>query len=215
MELSWLREQLNAIGSEDCSSALASHPLLHRCPGCRVWPDRRPVCHTRSPPGAVAWIGGLARNSPSYHPLQHFWHIAGHAGQSVLIWSILATIWRPRRKPLIVQFALVFAVIELLIIVVGALFFELRDPVASGLVFFIPILALALAVSYPAPRSLLTFEREVPISWPLLTVAVVVAVGLGADAVINAVRELTRTVSIAGAALFSATARAGSRSATG
>jgi hypothetical protein len=100
-------------------------------------------------------------------PEIHRWHFALTGGiTSMLGLSILALSWRPRRKPLLVQYAAVAAVVGVL----------LNAPFVGPFMFVVAAPIVLLVAAYPAPRALLDFSREGPISRPLLILTLVAGV---------------------------------------
>ena len=77
---------------------------------------------------------------------------------------LLTLLWRPRQNPLLIQF--------MALVVIGAALTVL--PFEPSLLFVIGMLTLVV-VAYPAPRALLDFSREGPISRPLLALSLMAA----------------------------------------
>ncbi len=108
-------------------------------------------------------------SAPSVHnPYIHRWHSAlAAAGTALLIGgTILVLLWRPRTKPLLMQYLAVAAVVGLL----------LNLPFVGPFMFLVVAPIFVLVAAYPAPRSLLDFSREGSFSRPLLALSLVAAV---------------------------------------
>jgi len=99
-------------------------------------------------------------------PELHRWHEAmWGAVTGILEGGVLLTLlWRPRQNPLLIQFMA-------LVIIGGALTVLPFEP---SLLFVIVMLTLVI-VAYPAPRALLDFSPEGPISRPLLALSLMAA----------------------------------------
>jgi hypothetical protein len=99
-------------------------------------------------------------------PELHRWHEAmWGAVTGILNAGVLLTLlWRPRQNPLLIQF--------MALVVIGAALTVL--PFEPSLLFVIGMLTLVV-VAYPAPRALLDFSREGPISRPLLALSLMAA----------------------------------------
>ena len=99
-------------------------------------------------------------------PELHRWHEAmWGAVTGILNGGVLLTLlWRPRQNPLLIQF--------MALVIVGAALTVL--PFEPSLLFVIGMLTLVV-VTYPAPRALLDFSREEPISRPLLALSLATA----------------------------------------
>ena len=102
------------------------------------------------------------------HPEVHLWHAAIQAVVTGILISgpLFALLWRPRERPLLVQYLALAALISALVNVpfIGPF----------SLVIVLPIL-LVVAL-YPAPRKLLTFSREEPFSRLLLVLSLLAIV---------------------------------------
>jgi hypothetical protein len=110
---------------------------------------------------------------PGYTPEIHRWHDGEWGALMGILFggSVLAALWRPRSKPLLVQFV-VLGVGTLAL--VGALF-------DASLLIFLALVLLVGAV-YPAPRTLLRIRRDEPMSRGLLAITGLAAVPLAAYA---------------------------------
>jgi hypothetical protein len=117
-----------------------------------------------APWAAMAWY---PHDDPrQLNPELHRWHEAmWGAVTGILNGGVLLTLlWRPRQNPLLIQF--------MALVVIGAAVTVL--PFEPSLFFVIVMLTLVI-VAYPAPRALLDFSREGPISRPLLALNLAVA----------------------------------------
>ena len=120
-----------------------------------------------APWAALAWY---PNDDPRLlHPDLHRWHDAMWGAVSGILNGgvLLALLWRPRAKPLLIQF--------MALVVVAAAATML--PFEPSLVVVIVILAIVVA-AYPSPRALLDFSQQEPLSRPLLALSVVAAVVL-------------------------------------
>lgn len=117
-------------------------------------------------PWTTRWVDAEAG---VHHPVLHRWHDGqwGALGAILFVGSLLAMLRQPHRTPLLAQF---FALGSLVMVVAVA-------PFDRGIVIFL-ILALVMAAAYPAPRRLLHFSREGPLSRPLLVLTVAMAAAL-------------------------------------
>lgn len=105
----------------------------------------------------------------------HRWHEAqsGAFGTILFGGSLLALLWKPQTKPLLMQYIL-------LSIGIVCLFFA----TATGTGFMPVVLVIGvvfiaiLVAAYPRPRDLLNFRREASLSYPLLALTVVAAIFL-------------------------------------
>ena len=99
-------------------------------------------------------------------PELHRWHEAMWGAVTVILNAgvLLTLLWRPRQNPLLIQF--------MALVVIGAALTVL--PFEPSLLFVIGMLTLVV-VAYPAPRALLDFSREGPISRPLLALSLMAA----------------------------------------
>jgi plastocyanin len=119
----------------------------------------------------------IGPDAPGYTAELHRMHEAHWATIMVFFYgaSLLALAWRPRANPLLVQFVLLIRLIE----VTGSLLLGQFD------LFYEAILFTCLAVlvaAYPAPRELLRFSREGPLSQPLFGLSLLAAALLAPDA---------------------------------
>jgi hypothetical protein len=121
-------------------------------------------------PGLLAllepWVL-IAPDGPGYTAEIHRFHEAHWAVIHALLFGgcLLASLWKPRAQPLLVQ----FFVVAVLIDVVGFALTQPLDPLS------LIILAIVLA-AYPAPRALLSVSRDGPISLPLLALSILATV---------------------------------------
>lgn len=101
-----------------------------------------------------------------YHLGIHLWHEAQYGTLIGIVYagSLCALLWKPRQKPVLLQFVIIATIIY------------------SWLVGSSPInllVALALLIgAYPAPRALVSVRREGAPSKPLLGLSVLAAAGL-------------------------------------
>jgi hypothetical protein len=102
------------------------------------------------------------------HPEIHRWHDAeqGAIGGILSAGMLLVLLWRPRASPLLVQYTAMMVVISLLI----------TAPFIGPSMFLIALPLILVVAAYPAPRALLDFSRDEPISRPLLALTLVAAV---------------------------------------
>ena len=103
------------------------------------------------------------------NPDLHRWHEAMWGAVTGIIEGgvLLTLLWRPRENPLLMQF--------MALALLGAVLIVL--PFEPDLLFVILMLALVV-ITYPAPRALLDFSREGPISRPMLGLSLVTALVL-------------------------------------
>src|SRR6059036_3844166 len=96
------------------------------------------------------------------NPDLHRWHDAMWGAVSGILNGgvLLALLWRPRERPLLIQY--------MALVVVAAAVTML--PFEPQLVVVILILAIVVA-AYPAPRALMGFSRTEPLSRPLLALS--------------------------------------------
>lgn len=98
------------------------------------------------------WTGSVAPR-PGYTPGLHIWHEAEAAALSVLYGlCLLIAIWKPRDKPLLVQFFVITMLLHMLIV---NLFAGFSSDTLMYLVFIVLIIVL-----YPNPRALFRFDRQ-------------------------------------------------------
>src|SRR5215212_6797611 len=104
----------------------------------------------------------------AHNPYIHRWHTALAAAATALLigGTIFALLWRPRTRPLLMQYLAVAAVVGLL----------LNLPFVGPFMFLIVAPIFVLAAAYPAPRALLGFSQEGPFSRPLLLLTLVASV---------------------------------------
>jgi hypothetical protein len=105
---------------------------------------------------------------PAYQEANR-WGNTGHGVHFAILiaGTMLALLWRPRSKPLLMQFYTLIAISGIL---VSALFPNPATGFEWGPVLLFLVLPL---VAYPAPRSLLSVSREGPVSKPLLVSGIV------------------------------------------
>ena len=103
----------------------------------------------------------------------HRWHEAQSGTFTALVFggSLLALLWRPQRKPLVMQF------VVLGIALVSTCFATLTGTGFNPIVLAIGAVLIAILVAaYPKPRALLHFEREGSLSYPLLLLTLIAAI---------------------------------------
>ena len=103
----------------------------------------------------------------------HRWHEAQSGTFTVILLggSLLALLWKPHTKPLVMQYLL------LSIGVVCLLFATATGIGFLPLVLVIGLVLIAiLAFAYPRPRDLLSFRRNASLSYPLLAITIVAAI---------------------------------------
>lgn len=112
--------------------------------------------------GLVAvWARGWVASEPGiHHPEIHLWHDAqiGALVGIMLVGSLLALLWNPRRQPLVAQFLGLGA----LLYVVTLAPFDLEATIFLGILFALPL------ACYPTLRQLANFRRTEKLSIPLL-----------------------------------------------
>ncbi len=126
----------------------------------------------------LAWFGGirdlLLLPGQSGFPSEiHRWHEAQSGAFTALLFggSLLALLWQPLRKPLLV----VFLVLSIALV-------SLSFATVSGYGFNPLVLAIGavliciIVIAYPTPRALLHFRREGSLSYPLLVLTFMAAV---------------------------------------
>ncbi len=125
------------------------------------------------------WLGMTATGGPSVEVSR--WHFA--QGGAALIFSgllVLAALWRPERKPVLLQITaltLIGAIINTTL-QQRAMGFNLMAWINTGIV------GLLLA-AYPAPRALLRLSGDGPVSKPLLALALLAGLLLLPDVLRN------------------------------
>ena len=120
------------------------------------------------------WVRSWVASEPGIqHPQLHLWHDAQFGALMVilLVGSMVALLWQPREKPLLIQFLAVGSLIYLLNL---ALF----DPASA--IFLAIIFGLVIA-AYPEPRALLRFSNEGPVSKLRLGLSLLTAALLAPD----------------------------------
>jgi len=126
----------------------------------------------------LAWYGGirdlLLLPGQSGFPSEiHRWHEAQSGAFTALLFggSLLALLWQPLRKPLLVVFlVLSIALVSLSFATVSGYGFNpLVLAIGAALIFII-------VIAYPMPRALLNFRREGSLSYPLLVLTILAAV---------------------------------------
>lgn len=100
------------------------------------------------------------------NPELHRWHDAMWGAVAGILegGTLLSLLWRPREKPLLVQFMA-------LLIVVGTPLILAFEPS----IWYVPLVIASVIAAYPAPRALLDFSRAGPLSRPLLALSLVAA----------------------------------------
>jgi hypothetical protein len=115
----------------------------------------------------------LLPDQSGFASIIHRWHEAqsGAFMTILLAGSLLALLWKPQTKPLVMQYILLSIGIFCILFATatGAGFMPIVLVVG---VVFIAILAAA----YPRPRDLLSFRSDASLSYPLLAVTVVAAI---------------------------------------
>ena len=103
----------------------------------------------------------------------HHWHEVQSGAFTVILLggSLLALLWKPHTKPLVMQYLL------LSIGVVCLLFATATGIGFMPLVLVIGLVFIAiLAAAYPKPRDLLSFRMNASFSYPLLAITIVAAI---------------------------------------
>ena len=103
----------------------------------------------------------------------HRWHEAQSGAFMTILFggSLLALLWKPQTKPLLMQYIL------LSIGIVCLLF-----AIATGIGFMPIVLAIGvvliaiLAAAFPKPRDLLNFRSDATLSYPLLAITIIAAI---------------------------------------
>ena len=103
----------------------------------------------------------------------HRWHEAQSGAFTVILLggSLLALLWKPHTKPLVMQYLLLSIAIVCLLFAFATGIGFLAIPLVVGVVFI-----AVLAAAYPNPRSLLNFRSEASLSYPLLAITIVAAI---------------------------------------
>jgi hypothetical protein len=103
----------------------------------------------------------------------HRWHEAQSGAFMTILFggSLLALLWKPQTRPLLMQYILLSISIVCLLFATATGIGFMPVVLAIGVVF-IAILAFA----YPRPRDLLNFRSNVSLSYPLLAITVVAAI---------------------------------------
>ena len=99
----------------------------------------------------------------------HRWHVAVTGAVTALFFGaglMPALLWRPRARPLLVQYSAVAALLGVLI----------NAPFVGPFVVAIGLPIALLVAAYPAPGALREFSREGPFSRPLLALSLAAAV---------------------------------------
>jgi len=119
----------------------------------------------------------IGSDAPGYTAELHRMHEA-HWGTIMVFFyglNLLVLAWRPRGRPLLVQFVLLaIAVAFAADLLVGQF-----DPIYAAILF---VCLAALAAAYPSPRDLLRFSRDGPLSQPLFGLSLLAAALLAPDA---------------------------------
>lgn len=112
------------------------------------------------------WV--TVSDSGIQNPEIHRWHYAvtGAVTGILLAGTILAMLWRPRTKPLLLQYAAVAVVVGVLIVA----------PFVGPSMFFVAVPVALVVAAYPTPRRLFDFSLARPVSRPLLGLTLVVMV---------------------------------------
>jgi hypothetical protein len=103
----------------------------------------------------------------------HRWHEAqSGAFMTILLGgSLLALLWKPQTRPLLMQYLLLSIGIVCLLFAFATGIGFMPIVLVIGAVFI-----AILAAAYPSPRDLLNFRREASLSYPLLAITVVAAI---------------------------------------
>src|SRR5437867_5244388 len=103
------------------------------------------------------------------HPDLHRWHDAMWGAVAGILegGALLALLWRPREKPLLMQQQVLATLVAAPLI----LPFEPQ-------LFIILVVMAVLTAAYPAPRALLDFSQKEPVSRPLLALSLTAALPL-------------------------------------
>jgi hypothetical protein len=112
-------------------------------------------------------LAGYPNDDPRLlNPELHRWHDAMWGAISGILNGgvLLSLLWRPREKPLLIQF------MALVVVAAASTMLPFEPP----LVVIILVVASVVA-AYPAPRALLHVSREGPFSRPLLALSMVAA----------------------------------------
>ena len=133
----------------------------------------------------VLQLWGVQLGNPPLGPDIHRWHDAqwGALFGLLLGGSLLALLWRPRTKPLLMQF-----------FVLGLAALTLLSTPWGGWdipIFLAPFLLVIAA--YPAPRALLDFSRKEPLSRLLLALSLLAAVLMFPDTWRSLLLQLANT----------------------
>ena len=103
----------------------------------------------------------------------HRWHEAQSGAFMVILFggSLLALLWKPQSKPLLVQY------LVLSIGIVSLLFATASGAGFNPIVLVVGIVLIGILVAaYPRPRTLLEFKREGSLSYALLAITVIAAI---------------------------------------
>ena len=128
----------------------------------------------------LAWLILLGPWTPAepataeYVPELHLWHDALIAAYGTFLvgGSLLAALPRPRRTPLLAQFAL---------LALGILVLLTLQPLNAPALIASAVMSVLVLLTYPAPRALLAFAADARASGPLLALATATAVPLLLD----------------------------------
>jgi hypothetical protein len=123
------------------------------------------VYRLTAPWASLAW---LPKDDPrQLNPELHRWHTAMWGAVSGILNGgvLLSLLWRPRQKLLLIQYIAVMVIVAAPIML----------PFEPSLLVVILMVALVVA-TYPAPRTLLDFSQDEPLSRPLLAFCLVAAV---------------------------------------
>lgn len=121
------------------------------------------------------WARNWVASEPGIqYPQIHLWHDAQFGALMVilLVGSMVALLWQPRQKPLLIQFLAAGSLIYLLNLALSDL---------AGAIFLAIIFSPVIAV-YPEPRALLRFSGAGPISKLRLGFSLLAAALLAPDA---------------------------------
>lgn len=121
------------------------------------------------------WGVRLFPDQPGYTPEIHRWHQGQWAAQIGILFggSLLALLWRPHAKPLLMQFFALGMAVFISVLAVAPHW----GPKAAILTITAGIAGLVIA-AYPQPRALLDTSLEGPLSRPLLALSALVVAAL-------------------------------------
>jgi hypothetical protein len=115
----------------------------------------------------------LLPDQSGFPSIIHRWHEAqsGAFMTILLAGSLLALLWKPQTKPLVMQYILISIGIVCILFATATGVGFMPVVLVVGLVFI-----AILAAAYPRPRDLLSFRSDASLSYPLLAVTVVAAI---------------------------------------